>query len=179
MRHDLETDVAATSAVAQRVAGEASPVFRGTLANSIQVQPVLSIDATAGLSITGGIETGAPHAIVMEEGRRPGARMPPLQAIRRWVELKIRRGDMQMPADIGDMSTQLRSDAGPRTRRRRKRSTESRVKGLAFVIARSIARKGIKGRLFMRKAEVAATTDLAARITETTNRWVARLGGGA
>jgi hypothetical protein len=55
---------------------------------------------------------------VMEKGRRPGGRMPPLDAIAGWL--------------------------------RRKGSTAN-----AFVVARSIARRGIKGRFFMRQGYVA------------------------
>lgn len=31
----------------------------------------------------------APHAATIENGRRPGAKMPPLEPIRRWVERKM------------------------------------------------------------------------------------------
>lgn len=31
----------------------------------------------------------APHALIVEWGRRPGARWPPVDAIRAWVELKL------------------------------------------------------------------------------------------
>lgn len=177
MRDDLETDVLETSAYAQGVARESSPIFRGTLVNSIQVEPVLVVDLGNGIRIQGGVFTATPYAVVQDEGRRPGAPMPPLAPIQRWVELKVRRGDMQMPADIDDMSDQLRSDAAPNRRRRRARSTASRIRGLAYVIARSIGRKGIVAKHFMQKAEAAATVHLEARVNATVARWVDRLGG--
>ena len=53
---------------------------------------------------------------VMEEGRRPGGKMPPPRELHGWM----RRHGIPL--------------------------------GMAFVIARSIARRGIKGRFFMRQA---------------------------
>ena|SRR5438105_3072394 len=67
------------------------------------------------------------YAEVMEEGRRPGAPMPPPEALARWVELKIGTG------------------VDP------------------FVIARSIARKGIKGRHMLERA-VEASRSVAGAI---------------
>jgi hypothetical protein len=56
------------------------------------------------------------YAPVMEEGRTPGAKMPPPEALRAWVALKVG------------------ADVDP------------------FVIARSIGRKGIKGKHMLREA---------------------------
>jgi hypothetical protein len=61
------------------------------------------------------------YAPVMEFGRRPGARMPPIDPIQRWVRRKLG----------------LRS---------------SEARGVAFVIARSIGRRGIPGAFFFRDA---------------------------
>lgn len=56
---------------------------------------------------------------VMEHGREPG-RMPPPEALERWVHLKL-----GVPTD--------------------------EAPGVAFVVARNIARRGIKGRFFLRR----------------------------
>jgi hypothetical protein len=65
-----------------------------------------------------------PKAFVMEEGRRPGAKFPPVDAIKLWVVRKL-----GIPPEEAD--------------------------GVAFVIARSIARKGIEGRhMFQEGLEV-------------------------
>ena len=74
------------------------------------------------------------YASVMELGRRPGARMPPVDAIVRWV---IRK--------------QIASGGSARS--------------VAFLIARSIGRKGIRGRhMFEEAAREGAAT--AVRIIE-------------
>ena len=65
------------------------------------------------------------YAIVMEKGRRAGARMPPVDAIRYWVTRKM--GVTGKEADQ-----------------------------LAYVIARSISRKGIKGQNMLEKGFKAA-----------------------
>lgn len=56
------------------------------------------------------------HMLVMDEGRRPGAAMPPVAPIERWARRKLGQ------------------------------------RGLGYVIARSIARKGIKPRRFFAAA---------------------------
>lgn len=56
------------------------------------------------------------HMLVMDEGRRPGAAMPPVEPLERWGWLALKQ------------------------------------RGLGFVLARSIARKGIKPRRFFDKA---------------------------
>jgi len=178
MRQDLEADVAETAAFAQGVAREAAPIFRGTLVNSIQVDPLLVVDEGNGILIRGGISTSQPHAIVQDEGRHPNRPMPPLSAITRWVELKVGRGELALPAPMGDMTSQLRRDASPNRRRRGKRqTTASRIRSLAFLIARSIGRKGIKGKQFIAKAGAVATSHLEARVNATAERWTKRLGG--
>jgi hypothetical protein len=75
-----------------------------------------------GADVTGkvGSTINEPYPAVMEFGRQPG-RMPPPEALERWVHLKL-----GVPAD--------------------------KAPGVAFQVARSIGRKGIKGRFFMRRA---------------------------
>ena len=82
--------------------------------------------ATAG-SVIGIVGNPLLYAEVIERGRRPGAPMPPPDALRTWVERKM----------------------GPEVS--------------AFVVARSIGRKGIEGRQMLRKA-VTLTTPPAQRL---------------
>jgi hypothetical protein len=103
----------ATRAIA-RSAQVKAPNFSGELAASMTSRVM-----TMGSQIIGEVYSSASNPIyplVMEYGRRPGAKPPPVEAIRPWVE-----------SVLGDGS-------------------------LAYVVARSIGRKGIKGKFFLRKA---------------------------
>ena len=75
------------------------------------------------------------RTVVMEHGRRPGARRPPIDAIERWVH---RKG--------------LADGFSKQGRRRKKKGQANRERGIAFAIARSIAKKGIKARRFYARA---------------------------
>lgn len=68
----------------------------------------------------------------IEKGRRPGAKMPPLSAIEKWI--KIRK---ILPRPVTLKSGKQRVPTIPQ---------------LAYVIARSIARNGIAPRPFMRES---------------------------
>jgi hypothetical protein len=65
------------------------------------------------------------YADVIEFGRRPGARMPPVAAIEKWIRMK---------------PLKLRNRQGEFIK-----STESAIKSAAYNIARSIGEKGIEG----------------------------------
>lgn len=75
------------------------------------------------------------HAPVVEFGRRPGQRPPPVEPILEWVKRK----------HIGGIEMRRRRSRG---RRRRKLTREQAT--LAFLIARSIGRKGTKGQYVLR-----------------------------
>lgn len=77
---------------------------------------------------SGGIETNLPYAIVQEEGRTPGEKAPPTFAIERWITRH--RATFEFKG-----AKELRS--------------------LAFVVARSIGKKGFKGKFFFKAAEKA------------------------
>ena len=47
------------------------------------------VNGTAVDGITGRVFSSLPYAIVMDEGRTPGARMPPPAAIELWVQRKL------------------------------------------------------------------------------------------
>jgi hypothetical protein len=65
------------------------------------------------------------YADVIEFGRRPGAKMPPVSAIEKWLKLK---------------PIKLRNRQGEFIK-----STESAIKSAAYAIAKSIGEKGIQG----------------------------------
>jgi hypothetical protein len=65
------------------------------------------------------------YADVIEFGRRPGAKMPPVAAIEKWIRMK---------------PLKLRNRQGEFIK-----STESAIKSAAYNIARSIGEKGIEG----------------------------------
>ena len=65
------------------------------------------------------------YADVIEYGRRPGARMPPVSAIEQWIRIK---------------PLKLRNRQGEFIK-----STESAIKSAAYAIAKSIGEKGIEG----------------------------------
>lgn len=68
----------------------------------------------------------------IEKGRRPGAKMPPVEAIENWI--KVRK---ILPRPVALKSGKQRVPT---------------VQQLAYVIARSISRKGIAPRPFMRES---------------------------
>jgi hypothetical protein len=97
--------------IAENKAKNEAPKDTGSMARNIQSN-VSTTKATVSLP------RNLDYYHVMEYGRKPGGRMPPLDAIAGWL--------------------------------RRKGSNAN-----AFVVARSIARRGIKGRFFMRQGFVA------------------------
>jgi hypothetical protein len=96
----------------------------------------------------------APHASIVELGRRPGGRMPPLSVIEDWVRRKgigLRSG----PAKKGSKF---------------QRRTEAELRGIAFVIARQIRSRGLPAhhiiRLASQKLEKVIGQELAKLGTE-------------
>lgn len=76
---------------------------------------------------------GSKYASVVHEGRRAGSKMPPIEPIQRWVHMRGLAGRYSL-----------------RTGRRigSKASIDSQDRAIAFVIARSIAKKGTPGLKF-------------------------------
>src|SRR5262249_3771508 len=73
-------------------------------------------------TIQGRVFSSLPYAIVMDQGRQPGARMPPVDALLLWVERVF-----EIPGGFDD----------------------DELESVAWAVARSIARKGIPGRHFV------------------------------
>lgn len=82
----------------------------------------------------------APYADVIEFGRRPGAKPPPSKALIGWVMRNIGGGVTKETTKGGVFSTRVTKI---------KRTADSKVAGIAYVIARAIGRRGIKGKLVM------------------------------
>lgn len=82
-------------------------------------------------SLTGRVFSDLPHAIVIDQGREPGSRMPPVEALMTWVRRVLNVG--------GD---------------------EKEVRQVAFLVARAIGKKGIKARHFVDKGVEASTAEL-------------------
>ena len=78
-------------------------------------------------------------------GRKPGSRMPPVEAIENWI--KVRK---ILPRPITLKSGKQRVPT---------------VQQLAYVIARSIAKKGIKARPFMRESIEDTMRDFQSKLT--------------
>ena len=98
------------------------PVDRGTYRRSFKAQKVANGAVFYNF---------APHAPIVEMGRRPGAKMPPVDVLVAWVKRK----------KIGLASgPQPRGGKGKRLSRR---LSDSQARGIAFMIARSIGRRGL------------------------------------
>lgn len=111
---------------------------------------------------------------VMEKGRRAGAPMPPVKAIEDWIEDKGRRFKLEpikrkktvrkkgikkgAPASIAALRPGKKAKKPKKTVVQKKESLRRQV---AFLIARSIKKKGIKGRFYLSQAMVAATPKLS------------------
>ena len=85
------------------------------------------------------VQNDAPHAVYVEEGRRPGAPPPPTSALIPWIRRKF---------------TNLKG-RDERGRYARAQDTEAIYARLAFVIARAIGRRGLRGRHILRDAQEA------------------------
>lgn len=138
----------------------------------------------------GSVSSSKIYSEVMNTGRRPGAPMPPVDAIERWVKARrigqggvraaravsglirggkrfqmMKRSPAQDPQSalnrkLGALKRKLKGHTLDRSRgpkripKPRRRLTDQErqaryIRGIAFVIARSIAEKGIKGRFYV------------------------------
>lgn len=114
-----------------------TPVDMGILRGSIFTE----IRGTAIPDMTGIIASPLSYAGFVERGRKPGSKPPPVDALLTWVErhlqphvlavsIKTRRATKVM---IGDQKTKA-------------------IRGVAFLVARAIGKRGIKGKFMFRNA---------------------------
>ena len=110
--------------IKRRVRGKVvNRVASGTLLNSLTYKLRIRYNKpTIDFTVKG--EAGN-YADVIEYGRKPGAKMPPVSAIEQWIKLK---------------PLKLRNRQGEFIK-----STESAIKSAAFAIAKSIGENGIVG----------------------------------
>jgi hypothetical protein len=107
----------------------ATGLGRQSIAGEVQ------LGASGGLGVAVG-RIGSPlkHVAVINDGRRPGQKAPPAEALELWVRRKIRHSRRK----------------GPRGGLRK--LTVSEAKGIAFVIARKIGREGIEAHEMFEKS---------------------------
>lgn len=103
------------------------PVDRGTYKRSWRFE-----------DIPGGaiVYNFSPHASIIELGRRPGGKMPPLSVIQDWVRRKgigLRKGPKQKGRGF-------------------KRRTDAELRSIAFVVARRIKARGLPAHHILRLA---------------------------
>jgi hypothetical protein len=72
----------------------------------------------------------APYASIIELGRRPGSKAPPTSVIMKWLEQKL-RGSVK-----------------------NRKSREAQARGLAFVIARAIGKRGLPAHRVMARTRL-------------------------
>jgi hypothetical protein len=99
-------------------------VASGTLLNSLTYKLRIRYKKPT-IDFTVDNDAAGKYADVIEFGRRPGAKMPPVKAIENWIRIK---------------PLKLRNKQGAFIK-----STESAIKSAAFAIAKSIGEKGIEG----------------------------------
>lgn len=124
------------------------PKNTGTLMQSMTaVPPVVSGETVTGAIISGG--ASSQYAAVMDLGRRPGRRPPPMAAIKLWVKRK-------MPDAVNELAAELQSAyavAHPRARAKVSRAIgkykERALFLLAAAISRSIGLHGTAARKFV------------------------------
>lgn len=93
----------------------------------------------------------SPHGPIVEWGRKPGSRFPPMDVIERWVRRKFR---LRLKDYSGRRKTvNERTWYGGRRKRRLTSARDRAIKGITFVIARKIARDGIPGKHVMLRTE--------------------------
>jgi hypothetical protein len=115
----------ALQTIAGHVSDEAPVGVSGNLAQSFAGTPGAAMGGTeiTGSSIEtlqGRVFSSLPYAIVMDQGRTPGARMPPPAVLETWVRRVLAVG-----------------------------GTDKEVRSVAFLVARSIGKKGIKATHFV------------------------------
>jgi len=98
------------------------PVDRGRLLGSIGSE-VQEISAFSIIGRIGSSLSSEEYPKVMEFGREPGGRFPPMEPITAWVKRVILRGE----------------------------TDEAKIRSVSFLVARKIAREGIKAREFLKK----------------------------
>lgn len=115
------------------------------------------------------VYNAAPHAVFVERGRRPG-RPPPIGAIARWLIVKRL---VKLPKAKSALTPSGQARAA-----KRRRSRLAAARSMAYVIARAIGRRGIKGRHILRGVVSDMHRELQANVNTEMARAAIRLAGG-
>lgn len=110
---------------------------RGSVAGEVRGGPgggSMGVPLSVG-ELLGVVGSPLPYVAVINDGRRPGQKAPPAEALELWVRRKIQWS---------------RTRQGPRGGR--KRLTAAEARGIAWVIAQRIGKRGIEGKRFYEEA---------------------------
>lgn len=153
--------VASASGTTMREARQAAPVYLGEYANSITSTGVQIHEFAGSILIRDRVFTPVPHAIVLEEGRRIGARRPPLGPLRRWVQLQVRRGKLTL---------EWTGKTGPRGGVR-----SAAIDAATYFIARAIVARGLPAHKIFDRAGEKGERELDADVERIVADWTRRL----
>lgn len=112
--------------------------FRNTLMGSV-INQVLSEGAGANHQTRGFVLADTPYAETVDKGRRAGAAPPPSEALIPWVRERLATSAQRKETSLAGVARKRSTDSG----RARARSAEAEIRALAFVVARSIGRRGM------------------------------------
>lgn len=142
------------------------PVDRATLRNAIGSRVERDRDAVRGfLEVS---PSAAPHAAVVEEGRRPG-KFPPVRAIEAWVYRKGLGASVSRSGRIRRPGPNILADPTARPDRK--------IREIAFLVARKIAREGTEGKHMFRDGAQAALPTVRRRFRGAIRRAAKRIVG--
>jgi len=126
---------------------QARRVATGTLQNDLTYR-LWKRGATMQVIFTTKQKSTRDYADVIEEGRTPGSKPPPVAPILKWLKVK----GIQMRDDRGRFKKQPKLVLKNKRSKTKTRATDKEWNQLAYVIARSIGRNGIEGIHYMRDA---------------------------
>lgn len=132
-------------------------IFTGTLRRSIGMNKVHDEggEQVIDVGLRGGSTEKVIYGLVVEHGRKAGSKPPPSKELLPWVKRKIQPGQMSIAGHRAAKGDRVHD--GNKTGRayrqiKRGRRLENELKGLAFIIACSIGKKGTPARPYMRPA---------------------------
>lgn len=111
----------------------------------------------------------APHASIIERGRRPGQKMPPVNLIQEWVRRHNLGSSFVGPVQ---RAVRVRSQLGGKARSvgGRKGAVEAQQRQIAWLIARAIARRGMPAHHILDRTVEQLTPIVEKKIAEALGR---------